>query len=110
MPARASTVWTRVGSACGGAVPSRARLARLLDRIDPRLRRLLGGGTDVRRLLLHKGVEGYIAHSAGLGDHVPFDGLHGIGLQSAPNSQNVGETVLSDGISFVRRFPQQRRR
>ena len=49
-----------------------------------------------------------IAYASGLGHDMPFDGLGGVRLHSSSHRQNIGETVLSDGIAFARRLLQQR--
>src|SRR5262249_21272644 len=83
------------------AVASRARLARLLDPIEPGLRRLLAGGANLRRLLLHEGVERNVADAAGLGDDVPLDRLDRIGRDAAADRQHVGEPVLRHRIALA---------
>src|SRR5260221_12752933 len=55
--------------------PSASR-ARLLDRVDPGLGRLLAGGADVGLLLVHEFVKLEIGGAAGLRHQVPLDRLH----------------------------------
>src|SRR5262252_11151465 len=86
---------------------SRARGAQLLERVDPRLRRFFAGGTDVWRLLLHESVEWNVAYPAGLGDDVPFDRLHRIGIRAASGREDVGETVLRNRVALARGLRQQ---
>src|SRR4029077_8227146 len=51
-----------------------------------------------------------VAHAAGLGDDVPLDGLHRIGLRAPPYRENAGETVLRHRVALARRLRQQDRR
>src|SRR4029078_8349597 len=92
------------------AATSRARLALLLERVEPGLRRLLGGGAGLRRLLLHECVERNVADAAGFGDDVPLDRLNRIGFATASDRKNIGEAVLRDRVALAGRFCQQGRR
>src|SRR5262245_36153822 len=101
MPAQASMVVA--GGVClQTALPSRAGRAQLLERIDPGLRRFFAGGADVRRLLLHESVERNVAHPAGLGDDVPFDRLHWIGIRAPSGRKDVGEAILRNRVALAR--------
>src|SRR5262249_16325226 len=108
MPAQASII-VAAGVCLQTAFASRARGAQLLERVDPRLRRLVAGSTDVRRLLLHESVEWNVAYPAGLGDDVPFDRLHRIGIRAASGREDVGETVLRNRVALARGLRQQYR-
>src|SRR6516164_2882398 len=108
MPAQASII-VAAGVCLQTAFASRARGAQLLERVDPRLRRLLAGSTDVRLLLLHESVEWNVAYPAGLGDDVPFDRLHRIGIRAASGREDVGETVLRNWVALARGLRQQYR-
>src|SRR5262249_61425877 len=98
MPAQASMMVT-AGVCLQTAFTSRARRAQLLERVDPRLRRLFAGGTDVRRLLLHERVERNVAHPAGLRDHVPFDRLNRVRVPPASGRDGVVETSLRHPVA-----------
>jgi hypothetical protein len=92
-----------------GVCPPRraASRARRLDRLDPGFCRLFAGCAHFRILLLGELVKRNVAHPAGLGDDMPFDGFDRIGTNSPPNRQNIGKPILRDRVSLAGRLLQE---
>ena len=81
-----------------------------LQRVEPGLGGLLGGGAGVGRRACRRSRRASRSVSPrGLGDQVPFGRLDRIGRRAAALGEDAREPVLGDGAAAQRRLAEQRR-
>jgi hypothetical protein len=76
-------------------------------RLKPGLGRLFPRLALFRRQLSDEIIEPQVGDAAFLGNKMPFDGFHRLGLDAKSGGQDPRQAVLGDGTAPARRFAEQ---